>query len=1483
MRHSLRSVSLAVCLVTLLATAALLTSSSAFAQDGFEQQPTSRPNDPQSPVQRTWVMKPSITAVTPPLYEIKDKYVFRGFYDAEEVKRPSWLQNPGPVDPNFEDQALQKSIGPMISVNHGQSFDGIGQGFTGPNGTYTVGSVPPDTDVAVGTTQVISLDNTGFAVFDKSSGAVLAGPFNTNSLWSSLGTSSICEQENDGDGIVKYDQLAQRWLITQFALGPSDTGPFAQCVAISQTADATGSWTVFQFTPGSNGYFPDYPKLGVWTDAYSITFDMFNSSGTAYEGGAICGIDRNALLNGNGNPTIVCAQLSSSDYALLPVDLDGATYPASGAKELYIENSDSSGTSTALYMYRAKFNFTAGTITVDPKVTITVSTYSNRTCSNTSQCVPQPTHTGSLPAGETFASESKLDTLAAHEMFRAPYRNFGTYESIAVSGPVLPSGSGGSGSNTAERWYEIRTPFTTPTVYQQSTFSPDTSLYRWMGSIAEDHQGNMLMGYSGSSSTVFPSVYITGRLNGDTLSMMESESQVYAGLNSQVNISGYAYGYRWGDYTAMMIDPDDCTFWYTGEYLKQAGLFNWSTRVLSFSFPSCSSNAAITLPIPGSTMSSNTANFKWLSGTGDPSYTLSVGSTQGGSNYCTENYSAGTYAASVSCLPTDGSTFWVRMTTVGGAGGFNDYQYTAASLQQQCPVTFPNPGTQIYGNSPITLGATDTCSLPITYTVNSGPGTVNGNMLTITGAGTIVITAAQAGNGSYAPSSQQISITVNKATLTVTATSASMTYGGTVPSLTYNMTGFVGSDNQGNSTTGSPNESTTVTSSTPPGSYPITISQGTLASTNYSFTFVNGTLTVNQATLTVTANSGSMTYGGMVPALTYMMSGFVNGDNQGNSTSGQPNESTTATSGSPVGSYPITITQGTLTSTKYTFNFTNGTLTIGPATLTVTADNKTITEGQDLPTFTASYSGFVNGDGQGVLSGSPSLTTDAPGNPPPVGTYNIFAAQGTLSAHNYVFTFVNGTLTVNAAVAQLTSPPKNTMLSGSSVTFTWSHETNAVSYQLLLGSAPGGSDLASVTTSNLSTMVNNLPTNGSYVYATLNGSTDGMNYTLQDSGTYVAYTAIGVMTTPAPGSQFTGTSVTFNWTAGASSSAYWLDAGSTPGGNNYEQSGNLGNVQTLTVNNLPNDGSTVYVTLWSYSNGQWLYNEYQYTAYNNASIKGVMQTPAPGSQFTGTTVTFNWSAGTQSTAYWLDVGSTSGGNQYYQSGNLGNSLTATVNGLPNDGSTVYVTLWSLVNGHWLYNEYTYTAYSLNSGAGQITSPTPGSTLTGSTVTFQWTPGSQSTAYWLDIGNVPGGNQYFQSGNMGNVTQVTVNNLPVDGSTLYVTLYSLVNGQWIANAYTYTAFTQGNGLAVMQTPAPGSQLSGNPQTFTWSAGTGASGYWVDIGSAPGGNQYYQSGNLGLTLSTTVSSLPANGSEIYVTLYTLINGTWYSNAYMYQSNP
>ncbi len=403
-----------------------------------------------------------------------------------------------------------------------------------------------------------------------------------------------------------------------------------------------------------------------------------------------------------------------------------------------------------------------------------------------------------------------------------------------------------------------------------------------------------------------------------------------------------------------------------------------------------------------------------------------------------------------------------------------------------------------------------------------------------------------------------------------------------------------------------------------------------------------------------------------------------------------------------------------------------------------------------------------------------------------------------------------------------------------------------------------------------------------------------VNYTSATSNAMTVYTGNTAGTSnnvgiyfPLPGTTFPATgTTTFKWFP-VDGAQYWLDIGPTQGSNTYYQSGNLGTVLTspsFNYNALPTNGSAVWARLWYLVNGTWLYVDATYTSYNAGAAAAVMSSPTNNSALTGTTQTFTWSAGSNSTAYWLDLGSSAGGNNYYQSGNLGTALTTTVSGLPSNGSTIYATLYSLVNGSWVNNMYTYTAFSASSAAAVLTTPTPETTLTATSVTFSWTPASPPTNYWIDMGSTAGGNNYEQSGSLpSSQTSVTVSGLPSDGSTIYVTLYSYIGGNWVSNSYTYTALSGGSAAAVMTNPATnGATTSGTSITFTWTAGAGTA-WWIDVGSsAPGGNDLYQSGSLN-TQSATVTDLPANGSTIYVTLYTYVGGSWINNQYTYTSGP
>jgi hypothetical protein len=360
------------------------------------------------------------------------------------------------------------------------------------------------------------------------------------------------------------------------------------------------------------------------------------------------------------------------------------------------------------------------------------------------------------------------------------------------------------------------------------------------------------------------------------------------------------------------------------------------------------------------------------------------------------------------------------------------------------------------------------------------------------------------------------------------------------------------------------------------------------------------------------------------------------------------------------------------------------------------------------------------------------------------------------------------------------------------------------------------------------------------------------------------------MISPAPGTTLSGSSTTFTWTTGSGlTTGYYLWVGTTPGGSNLVNIGPLSGTSTTVT--LPTNGATIYVRLWTVIKGTtYLYNDYTYTEFNTP--RGVMTSPAPGSTLTGSSTTFTWSAGSGATGYYLWVGTTPGGTDLVNIGPM--SGTSTTVSLPTNGVTIYVRLWTVVKGTtYLYNDYTYTEF--NTPRGVMTSPAPGSTLTGASTTFAWSAGSGATGYYLWVGTTPGGSNLVNIGPLaGTSTTVT---LPTNGATIYVRLWTVVNGTtFLYNDYTYTEYNSPR--AAMTSPTPGSTLTGSNTTFTWTAGSGATGYYLWVGTAPGGSNLVNIGPLAGT-SVTVS-LPTNGAPIYVRLWTVVNGTTFLyNDYSY----
>ena len=449
------------------------------------------------------------------------------------------------------DPVLQTSATTPLPVRVGLNFAGVGDGDYG----FAPNAAPPDPNGAVGATQYVQWVNESFAVFNKTTGLIAGGfPKAGNSTWAGFGGG--CETNNDGDPIVQYDKAANRWILTQFSVA---TTPYLQCVAVSTTSDATGTYARYAFSYGTQ--FPDYPKLGVWPDAYYITFNIFNN-GTTFTGSKLCAYDRAAMLAAVP-ATQVCFQLSSSFGGVLPSDLDGLTAPPAGSPNFMLNFGTNS---LNLWKFHVDFVTPANSRLSGP-TPIAVGAFSPA-CGGGS-CIPQP------------GTSQVLDSLGDRLMYRLAYRNFGTYEALVVNHSVAVGGK--KTGTVGIRWYELRSPNATPTVFQSGTYGLSDGVFRWMGSAAMDRFGNLALGYSASSSSLFPSIRITGRVPGDLPGTLDIEQQLKAGAGSQLsNLS------RWGDYSALTVDPvDDCTFWYTTEYLKASGTFNWSTQIANFKLPNC--------------------------------------------------------------------------------------------------------------------------------------------------------------------------------------------------------------------------------------------------------------------------------------------------------------------------------------------------------------------------------------------------------------------------------------------------------------------------------------------------------------------------------------------------------------------------------------------------------------------------------------------------------------------------------------------------------------------------------------------------------------------------------------------------------------------------------------------------------------------------------------------------------------------------------
>jgi hypothetical protein len=515
--------------------------------------------------------------VTKPLREMAPITRFGVDFESDDTEGPA-----GPVGDTAHstDAALQTTPGTATIPAPLSTFEGLSNQDNFNIFGFRVN--PPDPNIDVGPNHIVEMINLVFGIYDKA-GNKLLGPVDTGTLWQGFAIPDCTDPS--GDPVVLYDQVTDRWILTQF----TTAGPeYFDCVAVSTSGDPTGSYYRYAFSTGLN--FPDYPKYGNWTDSYVITTREFGP--TIEYGIGVYALEKNKMVNGQPDARVVSFFIDGNNPTLLPLvgdgllpaDVDGKQKPKTDTAIPIVGTQDDGGgygaTFDALNIWDLGVKWRSTPIaTLALNAQLPAAAFDSIfPCAPTSRdCLPQPGITN--PA-------QYLDILSYRQRptFRLAYRNFGTYETLVTNQSVeaLPGVAGA-------RWYEIRRTGGSYSIYQQGTYAPNDGVHRWMGSIAQDRMGDMALGYSVvNGTTVFPGIRYTGRLTGDTLGQMTlGEGTIANGSGVQTTTNS-----RWGDYTSMNVDPtNDCTFYYVNEYYTAASqatsLAGWLTRIGSFKFPSC--------------------------------------------------------------------------------------------------------------------------------------------------------------------------------------------------------------------------------------------------------------------------------------------------------------------------------------------------------------------------------------------------------------------------------------------------------------------------------------------------------------------------------------------------------------------------------------------------------------------------------------------------------------------------------------------------------------------------------------------------------------------------------------------------------------------------------------------------------------------------------------------------------------------------------
>ena len=497
------------------------------------------------------------------------------------------------TDTSKVDGALQTNAGnkkyyedPMPSLDTG--LNGANQGSNRTVQGY--GVLPPDTDGDVSDTHYIQVVNNVVTIWDITQANPNTGlPLNVfgpaamsrtifGGLVDNNGDPSACAIWDDGDPIVLYDHLADRWMISQFALPNYPNAPFSECIAISATSDPLGAWYRYEYQfPVMN----DYPHFGVWSDGYYMSINQFTPwVSPSWAGQGVVVFERDVMLTG-GNARMIYIDTNASCVGgtepecvlggMLPSELDGPIPPAGEPNHFMQFDDDAWGYSPdQVQIWDFDTDWTAGTATFTHVASLPVAAFDSEVCTGYARnCIPQP------------GTAQGVDAIADRLMYRLQYRNFGTYQTLVTNHTVDVNDVAG---HAGIRWYELRKVNGIWGVYQQGTYSPDAA-HRWMGSAALDGNGNLAIGYSVSDGTsIYPGIRYAGRLSTDPLNTLpQGETVMLNGTGSQTNAAA-----RWGDYSSLAVSPsDDCQFWYTQEWNRVTSSAEWYTYIGAFTYPTC--------------------------------------------------------------------------------------------------------------------------------------------------------------------------------------------------------------------------------------------------------------------------------------------------------------------------------------------------------------------------------------------------------------------------------------------------------------------------------------------------------------------------------------------------------------------------------------------------------------------------------------------------------------------------------------------------------------------------------------------------------------------------------------------------------------------------------------------------------------------------------------------------------------------------------